>query len=119
MLCVMYNTSWFATNPSDGRTITAATGVALSDTHTATDRILLQGFVRIPQTLMNDALGNDFDSGKPIYADPDTDGEYTVDIGQFTTGEYVKGVGHIIEYDSGSSSYLLYINPSQDFIKIA
>ena len=45
--------------------------------------------------------------------------EYTIDVGQFTTGEFVKGVGHIIEYDSGSNSYLLYINPSQDFIKIA
>ena len=119
MLCNMYLSSWYVTQPSTPLYLTGATGVALSDTHTTTDRILLHGFVRIPDSLMNDAVGSSLDRGKPIYADPDTAGEYTVDVGQFTTGEYVKGVGHIMDYDSTSSSYLLYINPSQDFIKIA
>ena len=119
MLCNMYLDSWYVTNPSTPLYLTGATGVALSDTHTATDRILLHGFVRIPASLMNDAAGSSLDKGRPIYADPDTAGEYTVDVGQFTSGEYAKGVGHIMDYDSSSSSYLLYINPSQDFIKIA
>lgn len=120
MLCNMVGGGWYPTTPTNAEYTTGATGVALDVISTSShNRILLQGFVRIPTTLMNDALVSATDIGKVVFADPDTAGEYTIDPSEFTSNEYVKAVGHIMDYDSSTSSYLLYINPSTDFIKVA
>jgi hypothetical protein len=124
MLCNLYNGNWYITDPTTAIYITGMTGVALTagDGSGAWEgyKVLLRGFVRVDNALVNDCGSYATTSiGAAVYADPDTTGEYTCAPGQFATNEYAKIVGHIIDVDSSTTSWLLYINPSQDFIKMA
>lgn len=120
MVTTYYNGNWYATNPSSGAYVTGMTGVALSDYHGPNDRILLQGFVRVNNNLINGCGAYvSADKGRAIFPDPSTNGEYTCNQGSYTTGDYVRALGFIYDSDSTTSSYLLYINPSTDWIKLA
>jgi len=74
--------------------------------------VLLQGFVKVPSTLINGTLV----LGNPLYASNDTAGEYDVNVPS-DSGDVVRVVGHVVDADS--SDALLYFNPDHTWVTIA
>jgi len=74
--------------------------------------VLLQGFVKVPSTLINGTLV----LGNPLYASNDTAGEYDADVPN-TSGNVVRIVGHVVDTDS--SDALLYFNPDHTWVLLS
>jgi len=108
--------AWWAADRSSATDSTSLLAVAL-DVDGGDDEglVLLRGICRIPSTLM-DASGSPGagHAGAPIYLST-TAGKYTVSVSS-TNNDYVRIVGHLL--DSDGTDFLIYFNPSADWVKV-
>jgi len=116
MLCYRTNAGsniWRAQAANATATSGSMLAVAL-DVNNGADEglVLLQGFVKVPSTLINGTLV----LGNPLYASNDTAGEYDVDVPN-TSGNVVRIVGHVVDTDS--SDALLYFNPDHTWVTLS
>ena len=112
-LCYLVNTLWVSVAANNATAKDNLIAVALDkDAGTDEGLVLLQGFVRIPSSLVNGTPAG----GAPVYADNSNAGEYTATLPS-TSGDVVRVVGYWV--DSSGSDYLIYFNPDQTYVEVS
>ena len=112
-LCYLVNTTWVSVAANNATAKDNLIAVALDkDAGADEGLVLLQGFVRIPSSLVNGTPAG----GAPVYADNSNAGEYTATLPS-TSGDVVRVVGYWV--DSSGSDYLIYFNPDQTYVEVS
>ena len=112
-LCYLVNALWVSVAANNATAKDNLIAVALDkDAGADEGLVLLQGFVRIPSSLVNGTPAG----GAPVYADNSNAGEYTATLPS-TSGDVVRVVGYWV--DSSGSDYLIYFNPDQTYVEVS
>ena len=77
--------------------------------------VLLRGYVRIPDSLMNNFSNAATDIGQPVYLST-TGGEYDMNPPS-GNNDIARVVGYMLDTDG--TDHLIYFNPSNDWVKVS
>jgi len=117
---MLYSSKWYLADRTVSSGVSSSIGMLAMamDIDGGVDEglVLLKGIARIPDTLINDNQGDpaSFDIGKPLYLSGS--GQYHMS-GTTISNDIQRVVGHVLDTDG--TDYLIYFNPSNDWVKVS